>query len=561
MSSAIAHALQINRVTLSLGAAATVAERQHWQRQFDQALSRVSLHPALPPQAILVVRSLPDPRPGSLLAENSWRGLREWEQAAQTTLNDCWRTAVRPAQSPVPTTANSVWFADPAEWLACLSRDLYRGVAGDRWWWKTTLRGHLYYSTIDTLVQLWQASAPWLPATLHGLLRHDPATLTGILGNLTPAQASQLLAQVAQVYGCALPAGEPPHLAHSFLRAALAPYLPVSVRPWIGAFAPETQALLTVCLTLPNTAQWLNAAILPLAPAQAQPGESPPAPSEPVPPTPADPPDAGEIAPRPSPAKIVAIQSISLADIDAPAAPLPQQNAEVPGASGQFLASPPGVAGHPIEPVQRLSLGDIHVPDTPLSKQEAETPQLPVVFPQPSPEGFTTPLDTTDFFPLAPEYPAGDLQREAEQGIATAIGGLWYLVNVLVALAWTGGTTTITPWHQLPALAQALLPTAPPDPVWGLLADIAGEPAPVEELSQWQQATLAQVRLYLAERLEFPEAIATYLTEPATLYLTRTHVDVVFTLDQIRLDVRMAGLDQDPGWVPELARVIAFHYE
>jgi hypothetical protein len=78
---------------------------------------------------------------------------------------------------------------------------------------------------------------------------------------------------------------------------------------------------------------------------------------------------------------------------------------------------------------------------------------------------------------------------------------------------------------------------------------------------QWQQVTLPLVQAYLAERLDHPEAISTYLTEPATLYLTRTHVDVVFTLDQIRLDVRMAGLDQDPGWVPALARVIAFHYE
>jgi hypothetical protein len=55
--------------------------------------------------------------------------------------------------------------------------------------------------------------------------------------------------------------------------------------------------------------------------------------------------------------------------------------------------------------------------------------------------------------------------------------------------------------------------------------------------------------------------IKTILLEPATLYVTRTHIDVLFSLEQIRLDVRMAGLDRDPGWVPELARVIAFHYE
>ncbi|PZV06765.1 MAG: hypothetical protein DCF32_09070 [Leptolyngbya sp.] len=473
MGGAVPHALTLNRVKLSLAEGATPIQRQAQQRQVTQALEQMSLHPILPPQAILVVRHFADPSPGRLLADHHWRGLRDWEQAAQAALNDCWQSAHRPARSPVPAQANSVWFADQAEWLACLSRDIYRGVARDRWWWQTTLRPHTHRSKLETLVQLWREDAQWLPPTLDLLLRHDQATLASLLTELSPDQTQQLLAQVAQVYQCPLPSPAAPQQAIPFLIAALEPHLPLAVRRVNQPLAPETQALIAFCFTLPHTAQLLDRALATLSTLETASAIE-------------DPPD---------------VQS----------------------------ADPPDFSAEPSHPSTWLLT-------TELDANEAST------------------IDSSG--PLAP-----DLNLAAEQGIATAVGGLWYLVNVLVALDWPGRTTTLTPWHQLPALAQALLPDVPLDPVWGLLAEIAGDPIPQSDLVQWQETTLAQVRPYLAARLEQPEAIADYLLEPATLYLTRTHVDVVFALDQIRLDVRMAGLDQDPGWVPELARAIAFHYE
>ena len=41
---------------------------------------------------------------------------------------------------------------------------------------------------------------------------------------------------------------------------------------------------------------------------------------------------------------------------------------------------------------------------------------------------------------------------------------------------------------------------------------------------------------------------------------TRTHVDATLPLDDADVRVRAAGLDLDPGWVPWLGRVVAFHY-
>ncbi len=190
---------------------------------------------------------------------------------------------------------------------------------------------------------------------------------------------------------------------------------------------------------------------------------------------------------------------------------------------------------------------------TPLPSHSSPTPPLPHSPTPPTTGPVQDPIDRPLFSTTPPIAP--------EPSIATDIGGLWYLVNVLLDLDWPERSPAMTPWHQLSALARALLPEVPLDPVWAHLAEIAGDPVPTDLLVEWQTRILTWVRPYLAERLEHPEAIAQYLLEPATLYLTRTHVDVVFSLDQIRLDLRLAGLDRDPGWVPELARAITFHFE
>ncbi len=41
----------------------------------------------------------------------------------------------------------------------------------------------------------------------------------------------------------------------------------------------------------------------------------------------------------------------------------------------------------------------------------------------------------------------------------------------------------------------------------------------------------------------------------------RTHVDLTLPMNAISLPARRAGLDRDPGWVPDLGRVVLFHFE
>jgi hypothetical protein len=48
---------------------------------------------------------------------------------------------------------------------------------------------------------------------------------------------------------------------------------------------------------------------------------------------------------------------------------------------------------------------------------------------------------------------------------------------------------------------------------------------------------------------------------PGAVVASRTHLEVWFDLGQAQIDVRRAGLDLDPGWVPWLGLVVRFHYE
>jgi hypothetical protein len=152
------------------------------------------------------------------------------------------------------------------------------------------------------------------------------------------------------------------------------------------------------------------------------------------------------------------------------------------------------------------------------------------------------------------------------------------------------------PWHQLHTLARHLLPEPTPDPVWQLLLDLSETDLP-DTLTPWLNATLPEIHDYLTTQLPHPlppsisfdpsippsphppipltnppthpptyppthlPSLSPYLPTPAHIHPSRTHIDIVFSLEHISLDLRLAGLDRNPGWVPELARVITFHYQ
>jgi hypothetical protein len=53
----------------------------------------------------------------------------------------------------------------------------------------------------------------------------------------------------------------------------------------------------------------------------------------------------------------------------------------------------------------------------------------------------------------------------------------------------------------------------------------------------------------------------TLCTARARIFVTGDRLDVMLSLEQHPIAIRLAGLDRDPGWVPAAARFIAFHFE
>jgi len=83
-------------------------------------------------------------------------------------------------------------------------------------------------------------------------------------------------------------------------------------------------------------------------------------------------------------------------------------------------------------------------------------------------------------------------------------------------------------------------------------------------LAQWVE----RLHLYASARLQRAlgtldaKRAARFLCERhARVFVTTTHVDIVMRLAELPFEVRVAGLDRDPGWVPAAGRFIAFHFE
>lgn len=181
-------------------------------------------------------------------------------------------------------------------------------------------------------------------------------------------------------------------------------------------------------------------------------------------------------------------------------------------------------------------------------------------------------------------------------GAPSAYGGLLFLLPVMQRLGYTAwaealpeGAAAQNVQHLL-AFVLRRLDAPSEDPAWLF----AGAPSnddlgciDVKAPASWGDPTLAAPRgtaakdiVALAEQAQSAAAlahvwliacrrwlrraagigVASLVMRPAAFGLTATHADVFFRLSDADMRVRRAGLDFDPGWVPWLGRVVAFHY-
>lgn len=83
-------------------------------------------------------------------------------------------------------------------------------------------------------------------------------------------------------------------------------------------------------------------------------------------------------------------------------------------------------------------------------------------------------------------------------------------------------------------------------------------------LERWLGRLLPYVNARLRRALgvrESDEAARLVCCQEARVSVTETRLDVTFALEQLPVEVRLSGLDRNPGWVPAAGRHVAFGYE
>ena len=83
-------------------------------------------------------------------------------------------------------------------------------------------------------------------------------------------------------------------------------------------------------------------------------------------------------------------------------------------------------------------------------------------------------------------------------------------------------------------------------------------------LARWVGWIGAYLRARLGAALDAPDppSLSRRLLEHrAAVHVTPSHVDVVLALAELPIEVRLAGLDRTPGWIPAAGRHLALHFE
>lgn len=174
----------------------------------------------------------------------------------------------------------------------------------------------------------------------------------------------------------------------------------------------------------------------------------------------------------------------------------------------------------------------------------------------------------------------------------SSYGGTLFLANVALALDLYPDFTRpgdrglpMEFWAFILGLATRLLGEAPVDPLWTALRGIAGEEGdqappepdawrippewrdpgePRQAWDAWWAAAVPYIRYRLARALDLPDGrnpADILLRQPARVALSATSIYAVFALERHPIEIRLAGLDRDPGWIPAAGRAITFGFD
>ncbi len=508
--------------------------------EFVERVRQADVEPTnMPPHATLLVRRIDDPLPGAALDETD-----RWLAALRRELEHQVRLA-RPANRSHGDDS-AVLFTDPVSLIAARV-EAVGDLPGNRRWFHPLLAVGAPATPAAVL-----AEAPeWAPAAIVELVdHHGEAALARLV---TTAEAEHLTSLIERAFSVTVPRalGTPPLPAGD---ASPTPS-PTSSHTWSAEWASRAPPR-----PHPDAVTALIAAATLLS---RHPGSL-------------------HITPRLEPT-----HDPSAAD------PVPAAPGETPERVGGRRERTVGPIGSPVPTPLGDDVHDRSVGDTSRSPTDSdgvptgggETTTPAVAAPDPRPPA-VVPAARRDA-----NAPADTSTDAGTAVVETRFAGFVYAVNLIRALGLFDRVPTDPGGSLLAGVARLAVRDADGDdglvdPLWSALLTLAGTDEPIELVearvdaavvdhddtrAAWVDPTLLGRRAHVGDlirsaldRLRWPDdepGVASQLLRVGgVVSIGRTHVDVTVPLDRIDLRIRNAGLDVDPGWVPELARVITLEF-
>ncbi len=510
--------------------------------RLENVLSDVSLEPRLPPSATLFIRKLDDPLPGSIQLDSPHaRAPHAWRHAFQRRFDQLVSSAARPAHGYVADNAESVVFYDYAELLACLTADWCSGVATTRWWWQALIkRGDLSW----LIRNFWRERVEYVPAALEHVVRKG--VLVEFVSRLSDVEVREIVQRVIHTFELTRISRieNADFFSVAEAREALHVMETQTVMPW-RAVAPESDTPL-----LRPVQQFFVGLVLMVhrAPARVRTLSF-----------------AHEVEHWIR--SVVSAVSVVSAPPDQPS--IIEEHIEI----DEFFT--------PVETQTPIRVNPI--PSPPVIPQPAPPPKESVssavkiataIFKYEEPEA------TPEVVTVAPVIQSASIIEIPTQTIVpapetldpttieTELGGLFYLINLAIFLEiYSDFTSPVEQFHDdlsiwdFVTIVGKEIDQETDDPIWELLKKLADRE---DELTTptWLADLLPHIRARLHLALGIDDDLPQILLHHhAKVTITPTHADVFFPLADHPIEIRLSGLDRNPGWVPAAGRFIAFHYD
>jgi hypothetical protein len=194
----------------------------------------------------------------------------------------------------------------------------------------------------------------------------------------------------------------------------------------------------------------------------------------------------------------------------------------------------------------------------PSAAAQARTPPAALEVGAPEPIRFDGELESAAPTPARSADPGSEVVSLAHgEVVSTQWGGVLFLVNALNRLdiaarleAW--GAAAPSGFRLLADLGRALgMPEDDPLTEFLVAQDLGSATPP-----SFVATLLGDVAALYAPFDAWPAPLA----QPARLLANETHLDLDLLATRVAIEIRRAGLDIDPGWVPWLGRIVAFRY-